>query len=91
MIKHNNLLHDIHQLNLAYLLLVQRLASEPGDVSQLSNGLSHDVIEKVAGLTLPQLVSLAETNQIIVKPSFHSSPLENSGAYEGLKSNQRFI
>lgn len=91
MIKHDNLLHDIHQLNLAYLLLVQRLASEPGDVSQLSNGLSNDVIEKVAGLTLPQLVSLAETNQIIVKPSFQCSPSENSGAYELLKSNQRFI
>ncbi len=90
MIKHDNLLHDIHQLNLAYLLLVQR-RKRTGDVSQLSNGLSNDMIEKVAGLTLPQLVSLAETNQIIVKPSFQYSPSENSGAYELLKSNQRFI
>ncbi|MGY5956396.1 flagellar transcriptional regulator FlhD [Kosakonia sp. BK9b] len=91
MINRDNLLQDIHQLNLAYLLLVQRLASETGDVNTLSNGLSGEMLEKVAALTLPQLVSLAETNQIIVKPTFNCAEPAKNNAYESLKLSSRFI
>ncbi|WOZ76031.1 MULTISPECIES: flagellar transcriptional regulator FlhD [Kosakonia] len=90
MIERNNLLHEIYQLNLAYLLLVQRLANESDCASKLSNGLSEDMIEKIAGLTLPQLVSLAETNQIIVKPSFNCALPERGQSYVSRKMNVRF-
>lgn len=59
---------DIKHFNLSYLLLVQRLVCESQSEATDISGLSHDMVVAIQSLTLPQLASLAETNQFLVKP-----------------------
>ena len=62
-----SVLKEIHNLNLSYLLLAQRVAAE--DVKQAKRFLNMDIelIQAVKQLTAPQILALAQTNQCLIK------------------------
>ncbi|PHH04735.1 flagellar transcriptional regulator FlhD [Leclercia adecarboxylata] len=57
-------LTDIHYLNLSYLLLLQRLSCT--QENSLLAGVNFELLATIKDLPLPKLVSLAETNQLII-------------------------
>lgn len=67
MTKQTSILKEIHSLNLSYLLLAQRLADH--NLLDVSGFLSMDdeLIKKFKTLTLSQMLTLAETNQCLIK------------------------
>lgn len=77
-----SVLKEIHDLNLSYLLLAQRVAAE--DVKQAESFLNMDteLIQKVKLLTATQILALAQTNQCIikVKPNLITPLAEPTGA-----------
>lgn len=65
----NTLIQDIHYLNLSYLLLIQRLACDSFPDAEYLSGMEKEMIETFQSLTLPQLVSLAESGHFLVRPA----------------------
>ncbi|MDC9621502.1 flagellar transcriptional regulator FlhD [Xenorhabdus sp. XENO-7] len=59
------LLKHIYDINLSYLLLAQRLINHEKASAMFRLGISESMADTLAELTLPQLVKLAETNQLI--------------------------
>ncbi|CAM7642101.1 MULTISPECIES: flagellar transcriptional regulator FlhD [Enterobacteriaceae] len=77
-----SVLKEIHNLNLSYLLLAQRVATE--DAKQAESFLNMDIelIQTVKQLTATQILALAQTNQCIikVKPNLITPLAEPTGA-----------
>ncbi|WP_294904930.1 flagellar transcriptional regulator FlhD [Tatumella sp. UBA2305] len=65
-----NLLKHIYDINLSYLLLAQQLISQDKSSAMFRLGIDEPMANKLAELTLPGLVKLAETNQLICKLRF---------------------
>lgn len=61
----NNLLDDIQDLNLSYLLLVQRLLSEDRETAMFRLNLSAPMADAIARLSVKQLTQLSRTNQLL--------------------------
>ena len=59
------LLKHIYDINLSYLLLAQRLINQEKASAMFRLGISDSMADALKELTLPQLVKLAETNQLI--------------------------
>ncbi|PHM29374.1 flagellar transcriptional regulator FlhD [Xenorhabdus budapestensis] len=59
------LLKHIYDINLSYLLLAQRLINHEKASAMFRLGISESMADTLAKLALPQLVKLAETNQLI--------------------------
>ncbi|AOM39476.1 flagellar transcriptional regulator FlhD [Xenorhabdus hominickii] len=59
------LLKHIYDINLSYLLLAQRLINHEKASAMFRLGISESMADTLAELTLPQLVKLAETNQLV--------------------------
>lgn len=57
----------IHDLNLSYLLLAQRLIREDKFAAGFRLGLCEATIDTLKELTLPQLIKLSTTNQLICR------------------------
>lgn len=55
----------IHNLNLSYLLLAQRLYESDAATAEFRLGMQEETIEYISKLTLPQLIKLAEGNQML--------------------------
>ncbi len=62
-----SVLKEIHNLNLSYFLLAQRVAAE--DIKQAECFLNMDIelIQAVKQLTATQILALAQTNQCLIK------------------------
>lgn len=61
----NNVLGDIQEVNLSYLMLAQRLLRENYAAGMYRLGFDSDVADIVLGLSPAQLVKLASTNTLI--------------------------
>lgn len=66
----SELLKHIYDINLSYLLLAQRLISQDKASAMFRLGINEDMASTLSGLTLPQMVKLAETNQLICQFRF---------------------
>ena len=64
-----NLKH-IYDINLSYLLLAQRLISQDKASAMFRLGINEEMATMLGGLTLPQMVKLAETNQLVCQFRF---------------------
>ena len=61
----SELLKHIYDLNLSYLLLAQRLIVQDKASAMFRLCISEEMADTLATLTLPQMVKLAETNQLV--------------------------
>ena len=61
----SELLKHIYDINLSYLLLAQRLISQDKASAMFRLGINEEMATMLGGLTLPQMVKLAETNQLV--------------------------
>lgn len=55
---------EIHYLNLSYLILIQRISN--CDESVIFSGINAELAKVLQKLSLSKLVSLAETNQLLI-------------------------
>ena len=69
----SELLKHVYDINLSYLLLAQRLISQDKASAMFRLGISEEMATTLGGLTLPQMVKLAETNQLVCQFRFDSS------------------
>ncbi|MFP1721841.1 flagellar transcriptional regulator FlhD [Lonsdalea quercina] len=61
----SELLKHIYDINLSYLLLAQRLINDEKASAMFRLGIDDEMANALMQLTLPQMVKLAETNQLI--------------------------
>ena len=66
----SEILKHIYDINLSYLLLAQRLIHEEKASAMFRLGINNEVADSLALLTLPQMVKLAETNQLVCQFRF---------------------
>jgi len=62
----------INDLNLSYLLLAQSLIKEDKEAARFRLGLTETLMESLKNLSVPQLVKLASTNQLICQLRINS-------------------
>lgn len=55
----------IYDINLSYLLLAQRLIVQDKASAMFRLGINEEMANTLGALTLPQMVKLAETNQLV--------------------------
>nr|WP_254629595.1 flagellar transcriptional regulator FlhD [Enterobacter chuandaensis] len=60
-------MQNIHDINLSYLLLAQQLIRQDKFAAGFRLGLSEGTIDNLKELSLPQLMKLAATNQLICR------------------------
>ncbi len=68
----SELLKHIYDINLSYLLLAQRLIGQDKPSAMFRLGINEEMATTLVELTLPQMVKLAETNQLICEFRFDS-------------------
>jgi flagellar transcriptional activator FlhD len=68
----SELLKHIYDINLSYLLLAQRLISQDKASAMFRLGINEEMATTLGDLTLPQMVKLAETNQLVCHFRFDS-------------------
>ncbi|MDV5357091.1 flagellar transcriptional regulator FlhD [Enterobacter asburiae] len=66
----SELLKHVYDINLSYLLLAQRLISQDKASAMFRLGINEEMANTLGELTLPQMVKLAETNQLICQFRF---------------------
>ena len=71
----DNLLAEIREVNLSYLLLAQRLLHEDYSGAMFRLGLSAEVADLVRRLTLSQTVKLASSSSLLCRFRFDESTL----------------
>jgi len=84
------LLNEIREANLSYLVLVQNLVRQDRAEAMVRLGLSEEVAEILAGLTIAQMLRVAARNVLICRFRFDDallwSLLTDHGANAGTKS-----
>ncbi len=70
-----DLLKQIYDINLSYLLLAQNLIKEEKSSAMFRLGITEKIASTLAKLTLTQLIKLAETNQFICQFRFASNEI----------------
>ncbi|MGS4747693.1 flagellar transcriptional regulator FlhD [Citrobacter farmeri] len=68
----SELLKHIYDINLSYLLLAQRLIVQDKASAMFRLGINEEMAVSLGALTLPQMVKLAETNQLVCHFRFDS-------------------
>ncbi|MFS2224823.1 flagellar transcriptional regulator FlhD [Pantoea sp. B65] len=66
----SELLKHIYDINLSYLLLAQRLINQEKASAMFRLGIDEPMADALAKLTLPEMVKLAETNQLVCQFRF---------------------
>ena len=61
----SELLKHIYDINLSYLLLAQRLISQDKASAMFRLGIHEEMATTLGALTLPQMVKLADPNQLV--------------------------
>ncbi|PIJ50946.1 flagellar transcriptional activator FlhD [Erwinia sp. OLTSP20] len=67
----SELLKHIYDINLSYLLLAQRLINQEKASAMFRLGIDESMANALAQLTLPEMVKLAETNQLVCQFRFN--------------------
>ena len=67
----SELLKHIYDINLSYLLLAQHLIGQDKASAIFRLGITDDMATTLVELTLPQMVKLAETNQLVCQFRFN--------------------
>ena len=84
------LLNEIREANLSYMVLVQNLVRRDRAEAMVRIGLSEDVADLIAGLTVPQMLRIAARNVLIFRFRFDDeivwSLLTDHGAQAATKS-----
>jgi flagellar transcriptional activator FlhD len=65
----------IREINLSYLILAQRILREDRAIGMFRLGLSGDVADLLVGLSLPQVVKLASSDQLLCAFRFNDHML----------------
>ncbi|OQP35434.1 flagellar transcriptional activator FlhD [Pantoea latae] len=63
---------NINDLNLSYLLLAQSLIKEDKEAARFRLGLTESLMDSLRNLSVPQLIKLASTNQLICQLRINS-------------------
>jgi len=66
----SELLKHIYDINLSYLLLAQRLINQEKASAMFRLGIDEAMADALSQLTLPEMVKLAETNQLVCQFRF---------------------
>ncbi|MBN3805919.1 flagellar transcriptional regulator FlhD [Paraburkholderia sp. Ac-20336] len=66
----SDMLNEIREVNLSYLLLAQRLLREDKPMGMFRMGISDQLAEVIANLSLAQTVKLAASNQMLCRFRF---------------------
>lgn len=66
----SEMLTEIKEVNLSYLLLVQRLLREDKAMGMFRMGVSQEMADVLSNLTLAQTVKLSASNQILCRFRF---------------------
>ena len=67
----SELLKHIYDINLSYLLLAQRLINQEKASAMFRLGIDEAMADTLSQLTLPEMVKLAETNQLVCQFRFN--------------------
>lgn len=73
----NEHLQKIHNINLSYLLLCQELIATDKSSAGFRLGLPEETINNLKMLSLPQLIKLAATNQLICRLRVENAAIIN--------------
>jgi len=73
----SDLLKHIYDLNLSYLLLAQRLINQEKASAMFRLGIDEEMANALSQLTLPEMVKLAETNQLVCQFRFNDHAIIN--------------
>jgi flagellar transcriptional activator FlhD len=79
----SDMLSEIKEINLSYLLLAQRLLREDKSTGMFRMGISEQLADVLVNLTLPQAVRLAASNQVLCRFRFDDHAILSSLADKG--------
>ena len=79
----SEMLSEIKEINLSYLLLVQRLLREDKAMGMFRMGIADELADVLANLSLPQTVKLAASNQLLCRFRFDDHTVLSSLADKG--------
>lgn len=80
----NSILDEIQELNLSYLLLVQRLLNDDRAIAMFRLKIDEPMADLLLSLSIKELSQLSRMNQLISRPNF-----DNAAQLETLLRNQR--
>ncbi|MBB2931916.1 flagellar transcriptional regulator FlhD [Paraburkholderia silvatlantica] len=80
---HSDMLGEIKEVNLSYLLLAQRLLREDKPAGMFRMGISEQSAEVLANLTFAQTVRLAASNQLLCRFRFDDHAILSALADKG--------
>ena len=75
--------NEIGDLNLAYLLLAQRLVREDVPTAMFRLGLSREVADLLGNLSLSQIVKLAASSLFLCRLRFDDQPVLSALTHDG--------
>lgn len=79
----SEMLSEIKEVNLSYLLLAQRLLREDKAMGMFRMGIGDQLADVLANLTLAQTVKLAASNQVLCRFRFDDHAVLSSLADKG--------
>ncbi|WP_296663068.1 flagellar transcriptional regulator FlhD [Paraburkholderia sp.] len=79
----NEMLSEIKDVNLSYLLLAQRLLREDKPAGMFRMGISEQLADVLAGLSMAQTVRLAASNQMLCRFRFDDHTILGTLADKG--------
>ncbi|WP_322103795.1 flagellar transcriptional regulator FlhD [Paraburkholderia sp. J41] len=80
---HSDMLSEIKEVNLSYLLLAQRLLREDKPTGMFRMGISEQIAEVIANLSFAQTVRLAASNQLLCRFRFDDHAILSALADKG--------
>ena len=91
----SEMLNEIKEVNLSYLLLAQRLLREDKSTGMFRMGISDHLADVLSNLTLSQTVKLAASSQLLCRFRFDDhavlSALTHTGKNAGVASSHAAI
>ncbi|MGF6569879.1 flagellar transcriptional activator FlhD [Paraburkholderia fungorum] len=79
----SDMLSEIREVNLSYLLLAQRLLREDKPMGMFRMGISDQLADVLANLSLAQTVKLAASNQVLCRFRFDDHAVLSALADKG--------
>ena len=73
-----NLLRDIRDANINYLVLVQRMLNDDYSTGLFRSGLSHEVGQRLRNMSMSQIQALANMNSMICSFRLNDAALLNA-------------
>ncbi|MFC0402577.1 flagellar transcriptional regulator FlhD [Paraburkholderia rhizosphaerae] len=83
----SDMLNEIKEVNLSYLLLAQRLLRDDKPMGMFRMGISEQLADVLVNLTLAQTVKLSASNQLLCRFRFDDHTILSSLADKGKPSS----